>query len=375
MNSSNKENILQRILPPEKYKELQERTKELRTRSTLDSLVNIGYLTPDEAKSLQEPLKELPKSKKLLIACYLQYSKAIDYSKAINGDFLTSIRETIRKRDLSRYSEENKSIRDILGTEETNRLLNEWDDALISSAKEIVTTFVCEKRRRIRGELKKALLLRMANALSVEAFEDEETGELFDSIPYLREMAKANGYREDAQELNEADRTALSLCADHYLDLLELLYINGTGEERTKAYEALYDEEGYLKESFYYKDIKDEALMEFGDIYYLLSNVFYLALQDKLALKDTNIRLTTICREINAIHFEPDDLVVGRVLNTKFREYAINLYRDEQFNVKLSPDKLEKWEKFLNSLPEEALAPDGKKASARKNNNKRNKKK
>lgn len=314
--------------------------------SYLDSLVSIGFLSPDEAKSLQEPPEELPKDRKGLIASYVIYSKAIDFNKAITGDYVAKLKASIRKRDLSGMVTGDKSIADVLGEDETTALYVEEQDALVGSVKEIVEAFVLEKRRRIRQELKKAILIRIANALSLEPVENEETGEPIDSIPYLRAMAKENGYRENAKSLNEEDRKALSLCADFYLDLLEVLSLNGIGDRRTEEYKALYDEEGYLKETFYYRDIEDEALTEFADMYDFQSTIYALALNASLSYK-TKVSYGDLAKLINSKYCYPDDLVVGRLLNTKFREYALALYEDSQLKEKLSPEGLAKWDKFL----------------------------
>lgn len=356
-------------LSPEEYNRLKARMKDFEDKldpyDYLDSLVSIGYLSPDEAKSLREPLQELPRGKKLLIACYVQYSKAIDYNKAINGDLLTKVQEAVGKRDISAMAEGNKSLTEVLGFEEAKNLLNEWIDALVGSVKDIVSNFVCEKRRRIRAELKKALLLRMANALSFEVEQSEETGEPLDSIPYLRAMAKENGYRENAKSLNDEDRKALSLCADYYLDLLEVLHLNGVEEARVEEYKSLYDEEERLKEDFYYRDQADEALLEFADIAYMQSKLYDVALLGDLRLKGASVNYMNLCKVINSEYLTPEDLVVGRVLNTKFREYAIALYEDEQLKAKLSPENLKKWDKFLKSVKDKAPAKV-KKASATK---------
>lgn len=338
--------------------------------SPLDSLVSNGYITKEEANSLQEPLQELPKEKKLLIACYVQYSKAIDYNKGLTGDFLKKIKEVCSNSGLSGIRDD-QSIEEYLGAEETAKLYKGVRDALIASITEVVTSFVLEKRRRIRQELKKALLLRMANALSFEPEINEETGNPIDSIPYLRIIAKENGYREKAKSLNDEDRKALSLCADYYLDLLEVLSLNGVGDRRMEEYENLYNAEGYLKETFYYRDIEDEALMEFRDIYDSQSTLYSLALNASPSYK-RGLNYKDLARLINSAYCTPEDLVVGRILNTKFREYALDLYRDEQLKEKLSPECLAKWESFLDkqglrgSLDEAPATPVKKPSAIRK---------
>lgn len=334
----------------------------------LDSMVSNGYLSPDEAKSLQEPLQELPQGKRLLIACYVQYSKAIDYNKALTGDYLNKIRASIQARDFT-GKKEDESIADFLGEDRAIELYKEWQDALVASVTEVVSSFVLEKRRRIRVELKKAILVRIANALSLEPVENEETGEPIDSIPYLREMAKENGYRENAKSLNEQDRKALSLCADYYLDLLEVLSLNGVEDARTERNKGLYDEEGNLKETFYYEDIADEALMEFADVYDFQSTLYALALNATLSNK-IKFHYSDFAKIINSKYASPEDLVIGRLLNTKFREYALALYEDEQLREKLSPATLEKWERFLEEQgltgsTDEAPATPVKKASSK----------
>ena len=333
-----------------------------------DSLVSNGFLTPDEAKSLQEPPKELPQERRLLIASYVQYSKAIDFNKALTGDYLSKIKETIAQRDFTGLKPE-ESIADYLGTEEATNLFKEWQDTLVGSLTEIVGSFVLEKRRRIREELKRAILVRIANALSMEPETDEETGEPIDSIPYLRLKAKEYGYRASAKSLNDEDKKALSLCADYYLDLLEVLSLNGVGDERTERNKGLYDEEGYLKETYYYKDIEDEALFEFGDIYDYQTTLYALALNASLSYK-TKVNYGDLAKLINSTYCSPEDIVIGRLLNTKFREYALALYEDEQLKEKLSPEGLTKWERFLEEFgvkraTDEAPAPPVRKASAK----------
>ena len=175
----------------------------------LDCLVEQGFISAEEAKSLQGNLITLPQSKKLLIACYVQCSPLINPSSRITSNHI----------DILRDAKDNATIQG----------LKDWLSLNITLRKEYATNFVLNRRGRIRQELKRAILVQIANALSVAPYEDKETGETLDNIPYLRNVIKGYGYREDAKKLNDDDRKALSLCADYYLDWLEVLSLNGVG--------------------------------------------------------------------------------------------------------------------------------------------------
>lgn len=342
--------------------------------SYLDSLVSIGFLPPDDTKNLQEPPERLPQDRKGLIACYVIYSGIIDENRAINGGFSAYIKNYILKQDAFGKVVGDRSIADVLGADEITSVYKEWQDDLIRVITEKVTSFVLEKRRRIRVELKKAILLRIAELLSMEVSNDEETGEFLDSIPELRAMAEENGYRVNAESLNEEDRKALSFCADFYLDLLEVLYLNGIGERRIEEYKDLYDEEERLKEDFYFRDIEDEALMNFGDIYEYQSILYSSALKPSLCYK-SKFDLIGIAKLINSPYCFPKGLK-DRFFNSKFKEYALALYTDSQIKESVSPYILARWDKYLQKQEDkgsiyEAPVNKNKKAFIKKTNKKK----
>lgn len=146
----------------------------------------------------------------------------------------------------------------------TEELSNAHTEANITKAE----TFVDAKRSRIRAKLLQLQTILIATSL----VENEQEGEL-DAIPYLREQLQERGYRAKAKSLNDAGKAAIQGAASHYLDLLELAFLNGVGLLRYEEYKSLQDEEGGFKENFYYRDAYDEALTEFESIYLLLDNV------------------------------------------------------------------------------------------------------
>lgn len=298
----------------------------------LDCLAEQGFISSEEAKNLQGNLITLPQSKKTLIAGYVQYSPLINSSSRITSNHI----------DILRDAKDNATIQG----------LKDWLSLNVTLRKECATNFVLNKRGRIRQELKRAILVQIANALSVAPYEDKETGEALDNIPYLRNVIKGYGYREDAKELNDDDRKALSLCADYYLDWLEVLSLNGEGARILEEINEITNEEGELTETFYYETIAHEAIDNFREIYEYQNMLYGLALSSSLngvgsaPYKDFSVLM-------NARKGGLSSGIAEALLKTKFAEYANTLYSYRELKNKLTPTSLRKWEEYLAEFKED----------------------
>lgn len=235
------------------------------------SLLNVGYITPDEAKTYREQLTELPKDRKGLVIAYfllgieshLDTIPSTEENERI-AEIIGSFR--IQERGLLRGG---KTLIEGFSPEERTRWTEELSNAHTEANITKAGTFVDAKRSRIRAKLLQLQTILIATSL----VEDEQQGSELDAIPYLREELQKRGYRAKAKSLNDADKEAIQGAASHYLDLLELAFLNGVGLLRYEEYKSLQDEEGGFKENFYYRDAYDEALTEFESIYLLLDNV------------------------------------------------------------------------------------------------------
>ena len=238
--------------------------------SGVASLLNVGYITPDEAKTYREQLTELPKDRKGLVVAYFLTGKGSSLETIPSTEESERIAEIIasfriQERGLLRNG---KTLVDGFTPEERTRWTEELSNAHTEANITKAETFVDAKRSRIRAKLLQLQTILIATSL----VENEQEGEL-DAIPYLREQLQKRGYRAKAKSLIDADKAAIQGAASHYLDLLELAFLNGVGLLRYEEYKSLQDEEGGFKENFYYRDAYDEALTEFESTYLLLDNV------------------------------------------------------------------------------------------------------
>lgn len=228
------------------------------------SLLEVGYITPDEAKTYREQLTELPQDRKGLVVAYYLRGLYNSLYETPTMETTEKIADTIASFHLSERGalKNGKTIADTLTPEEQIRWTDELTAIHISEEIKIAETFVDAKRKRIRAKLLNFLSLEIAVSLSMP-----DDGEL-DSIPYLRELLQEKGYRANAKSLNDGDKKAIQEAALHYLNLLELSFLNGVGLLRYEEYKSLRDEEDEtFKEDFYYRDVYDEALTEFECTY------------------------------------------------------------------------------------------------------------
>lgn len=236
------------------------------------SLLKVGYLSPDEAQGYREQLTELPQNRKDLVVAY--FLLGIDSHK----DLLPTTEETARRAEViaSFHLSERGALRngttiaDILTTEEQSRWSSDLSKSHIEANLRRAENFVDAKRKRIKGKLLKLFPILIGASLA----ENEKQGkeEALDAIPYLRESLKEWGYKGKGQSLNAKEKAAIERAASHYLDLIELAFLNGVGIIRYEEYKSLQDEEGDFKEKFFYRDIYDEALTEWESIYLLFDN-------------------------------------------------------------------------------------------------------
>lgn len=219
------------------------------------SLLRVGYITPEEAKTYSEQLTELPQDRKGLIVAYFLLGIGIRH---IDTEMSERIREIVGSFRIQERGLHGRALLEGFSPEERTRWTEELSEAQILADITKAETFVDAKRRRIRAKLIPFQTLLTATSLVMD--EEDEEG---NAIPYLREELKRQGYRAKAKKLNKADREAIQGAASHYIDLLELSLLNGVGTLRNEEYRSLQDEDGYFKEDFYYRDVYDEALLEF----------------------------------------------------------------------------------------------------------------
>lgn len=230
------------------------------------SLLNVGYITPDEAKTYREQLTELPQDRKGLVVAYF----LLGLDRDLDVEDVKRIEEIVASFHLSERGalRNGKTIADTLTADELSRWSSELSKATIESDIKQAETFVDAKRNRIRKQLLKFIPILIASSL----LEDEkEPGAELDAIPYLREQLRKRGYRANAKSLNDGDKEAIQGAASHYLDLLELAFLSGVGKLRYEEYKGYLSEDGERWEKdFLYRDAFDEALTEFEEGYLLL---------------------------------------------------------------------------------------------------------
>lgn len=292
----------------------------------VEELVTFGYLSPDEAEEYREPLSALPNDRKGLIVAYCL--TGLYDPNLTNFEDTHSLEAFIRKFRLPErgYGQGDRTIADILSSEELGEFRTGLRNLTTASGLRRAEDFVDTKRRRLRDLLLRTMRARVASALSLEPV--KEDGELLDSTPYLRDYAIGHGYRPRAKTIYSTDRQAIESAALYYLDLLELCYLNGQGEERwTEKYPRYLSEDtGVWDKTFYYDDEIDEALIEYSDVYRVWEVIVENYYNDHTAksmieiLKDFGSRYYTY-HDGKAVETDriEEDLILGRLLNSKFR--------------------------------------------------------
>ena len=234
-------------------------------------LLNVGYITPDEAKGYRLQLTELPQDRKGLVVAYFLLGEIDHLNTPPTMETSERIRETIASFHLrDRGALQNgKTIADTLTGEEQKRWGEELSAIHTREAIKRAETFVDSKRKRIRGKILDLLPLEIALSLS----EPEPTDGL-DTIPYLRDVLQENGYKGNGKSLSDGDKQAIQAAALYYLDLIEYAFLSGIGILRNEEYkDYLSEDETMWVKTLTYRDVYDEALTEYGIIYEIFETV------------------------------------------------------------------------------------------------------
>lgn len=225
----------------------------------LRSLLNLGYIDEREFKAYEQLPKDFITDRKSLIANY--YCLEID--------------ERLHALPTTEY---NKKIRDLLDTDinysnvifggsfadgvpiETQRKVAlELSKPYVADNVNRARNFVDYKRNRILTRLQGLFIRRVVLLLLGE-----------NDTPSLIRILVKQGYRVDADSLNDKDRGAIERGAINVIWLLELAMLNGLAMVRYEEFSKLYDTEGNLKEAYHYRDGYDELLLGFEMEYRIL---------------------------------------------------------------------------------------------------------
>lgn len=246
------------------------------------SLLNVGYITPDEAKTYREQLNELPQERKGLVVAYYLLGIDSDLDQLPTMETSEQIGRVIASYHLQERGalQNGKTIADVLTTAERNKFVGELSAIHIQENIKRAENFVDNRRKRIKASLLNLLPLEIALSLSAP----EPQGEEYDTIPYLRELLQERGYKGKGKSLSDGERKAIQEASIHYLDLIELSFLNGVGLLRYEEYKNYLSEDGSRWEKdLRYRDVYDEALTEFEIIYLLFDNATVLFYADGTA--------------------------------------------------------------------------------------------
>lgn len=293
--------------------------------SRVNELLEFGYLSPAEAEQYRKPLSALPTDRKGLIVAY--YLTGPYDPNLTNIEDNTYLQEFIREFQLPErgFGQGERTIADILTSEELKEFRTGLHNLTTRSKLHRAENFVDTKRKRIKDLFLRMMRARVASALIEPVRED---GENLDPTPHLREFAKGHGYRPRARTISPIDREAIESAALYYLNLLELCYLNGQGEERnTEKYPLYLSEDSRVwDKTFIYDDEIDEALTEYSDVYrvweIILENYYNDTTAAEMieAMKDFGSRYHAYHdgERVEADRAE-EDLILGKLLKSKFR--------------------------------------------------------
>lgn len=286
------------------------------------SLLDFGYISPDEAQRYRTQLQELPTDRKELVVAY--FLRGFYDPNVISFEDDNELKEFLHTFRLGeRGYLPDEAIADRLSPKEQESLLNGFRELRVKSQLWRAEDFVDVKRRRMRETLLRSVRAKVAYALSTPP----KKGSI-DSNPYVREVAVSHGYRPKAKTIKETDRQAIETASLYYLDLLELAILNGEAERRiTEVYPKFLSEDGSVwSEEFMYEDEFDEALTELIDLYKVLETSLVNFYNDgtpkdllrflKDVLSGYNTRKEGGIVSTDRIE---EDLILGRLLNTKFK--------------------------------------------------------
>ena len=286
-------------------------------------LLDFGYINEEEAEQYRQKLTALPTDRKGLVVAYFLLGY-YDYD-IVTPNESHDLREFLNNFRLwERGYRPNEALSDRLTQEEGKLFKNGLRDLRTKGAIERAETFVDSKRRRLRDLLFRPLRARVAVALSFPP--EKENGETLDSNPYVRDVAIENGYRPRAKSINDTDRQAIETASLYYLDLIEYALLSGEYDRRREEVYPKYlsEDKKEWDDTFYYEDELDEVITSTGDIIHLFNVVLEHFYNDGSAkdmidfAKGSLSGYLTYKEGIVSTDKIEEDLVKGRILNTKF---------------------------------------------------------
>lgn len=284
---------------------------ERNKKHRIASLLNVGYISPDEAKKYNEALTELPTERKDLVVAY--YLMGLD--SYINEAPTVELTDNIQRAISNLPNTAKESLRrggtlaDGMTDKEVEEALSTFYSLPTNNNIKKAEIFVGAKRARIRAKLLKFVLFDIANNLF---FEDKDSE--IDSFPYLKEFLKKRGYKGKGKSLSDADKKAMQEAAEYYLDLMELSFLNGTTLIRQEEYKKYQNDKGEWLETFYYRDEVDEVLTSYEATPIILDNAIGFHYGDTTA-KGAIDMLSEIAKQFLIV----DSKAIEQIKKSKFK--------------------------------------------------------
>ena len=232
-------------------KEKLQRNREAR----LLSLVNVGYLSPDEAETYRE-LHEIPTDRKGLAVSY--FLMGIEDFLGLQPDLAGAL----SIRDILRDFRASYPTASAITETEAEKWAVELARCQILQGVKRAESFVDAKISRLRDFLRGLMPVAIASALSKPHREKKAT-------PFLNAFLRKRGYSSERESLSDQDKKAIREAGDYYFNLLELLFLNGETIIRIEEYKETPPS--------LYLDVEDEALLEFEIVAKLLDNAVSLS--------------------------------------------------------------------------------------------------
>lgn len=190
----------------------------------ISSLLDVNYITSDEAEKYGEFLTELPTDKRELAVYYYligldRYAEepiSMENMKKINKVF-ANIPASARVKIQS-----GGCLADGMTGEEVRDFVSEFDKIATMENIKRAETYVYSKRGRIKYHLLKYIRIEIAALLNSDEI---------NTTPYLKGLLQDKGYK-DKSKLTDIDKEAIEEVAEYYLNLMELSFLNGTAEIR-----------------------------------------------------------------------------------------------------------------------------------------------
>lgn len=229
----------------------------------LPLLLKIEYITPEEAEKAKSELTSLPTDTKELVLAYL-FRGLFDWGSYNPLEFCGAFKPFHDATNLAKQRSHgilSKPLAAYLSEAELSAMLEEGKTERTKYEVARAETFVASKRRRLRNTLLKLMRVGIADILLHR--------KPYDNAYYLYEQLKPMKYRRGAKNLTDKDKEAVEVGAHYYLDLLELAFLNGTGDAIIE-HDDKFTEDGVYTEDIYDENATEEAMRNVGYIYVAL---------------------------------------------------------------------------------------------------------